>query len=357
MNRTKTFRWRSARVLTTAIPFCFLGVVCTSLLAENLAGQPGSENGVSPNSAQPPAAVAPAASLLPQPGLCTADDQVRAFDVGEALTFDVGEAEAASDQHIPPASSAMPGQLWQGNPPTAERSAEDSLINRLRVVSFADVSPAPPAAPAPPAPVQSASPTLPTPTLPVQQTAPVPTPQPVAAPMQQAAPLPPVPPTRPVLRTPEQSSRPGCLKERSIRELTTNIDIKPDPEPGTGPRSPESIAESCLRPELQTLDVRKTWTPLCYCWEAPALCYGPLYYEETNLERYGYSQTYLRTVQPLVSGAHFFGTSFMLPYLLAAEPPCECVYTLGEYRPGSCVPFRWNYPYFSPAFPWQNCNE
>jgi hypothetical protein len=138
--------------------------------------------------------------------------------------------------------------------------------------------------------------------------------------------------------------------------LTTNIEIKPEPGTGTGPAAPESIAESCLRPELQAPGTR-TWTPLCYYWEAPALCYGPLYFEETNLERFGYSQTYLRTVQPLVSSAHFFGTTITLPYLLLAEPPGECVYTLGEYRPGSCVPFQWNYPYFSPAARCQNRGE
>ena len=87
------------------------------------------------------------------------------------------------------------------------------------------------------------------------------------------------------------------------------------------------------------------------------MCYGPLYFEETNLERYGYSQIYLRPVQPLVSSAHFYGAAFTLPCLLVAEPPQECVYTLGEYRPGSCVPFRWNSPYFSLALPWQKCNE
>jgi hypothetical protein len=156
--------------------------------------------------------------------------------------------------------------------------------------------------------------------------------------------------------TPEQTSRPRCLKEKGIGELTTNIDIKPDTEAGTGPKTPESIAESCLGSAPHAASER-IWAPLCYSWEAPALCHGPLYFEETNLERNGYSQKYLRGVQPLVSSANFFGTSFILPYLLVAEPPCECVYTLGEYRPGSCVPFRWNYPYFSPAAAWQKCNE
>jgi hypothetical protein len=157
------------------------------------------------------------------------------------------------------------------------------------------------------------------------------------------------------MQMPEQSSRPACLKEKGIRDLTTDIDIKPDTEAGSGPKTPESIAGSCLGPALQAPSER-IWTPLCYYWEAPALCSGPLYFEETNLERHGYSQSYLRAVQPLVSSAHFYGNAIMLPYLLVAEPPRECVYTLGEYRPGSCVPFQWNYPYFSPI-PRGNCGE
>jgi hypothetical protein len=122
-------------------------------------------------------------------------------------------------------------------------------------------------------------------------------------------------------------------------------------------QEPESVAQECLGTALAPTGLApRIWTPLCYCWEAPALCYGPLYFEENNLERYGYSQTYLRSLQPLASSAQFFTTSFMLPYLLFAEPPCECVYTLGEYRPGSCVPFQWNYPYFDPTLPWQKCD-
>src|SRR5208283_3445366 len=117
-----------------------------------------------------------------------------------------------------------------------------------------------------------------------------------------------------------------------LTELGANQEIKPNLVTGTGPKAPESVADSCLSLSSRPPDAR-VWTPLCYCWEAPALCYGPLYYEETNLERYGYSQTYLRSVQPLVSSAHFFGTIPTLPYLMIAEPSRECVYTLGQYRP------------------------
>jgi hypothetical protein len=45
-------------------------------------------------------------------------------------------------------------------------------------------------------------------------------------------------------------------------------------------------------------------------------------------------------VQPALSGAHFFATVPALPYKMALDRPCECIYTLGHYRPGSCVPHR-----------------
>lgn len=73
-------------------------------------------------------------------------------------------------------------------------------------------------------------------------------------------------------------------------------------------------------------------------WVATALHHRPLYFEEVNAERYGYTRS--RWLQPAISTVHFFGTVPYLPYLMAADCPHECVYTLGHYRPGSCVPYR-----------------
>jgi hypothetical protein len=44
-------------------------------------------------------------------------------------------------------------------------------------------------------------------------------------------------------------------------------------------------------------------------------------------------------LDPLVSGAHFFGTFPILPYKMGLMTPNECVYTLGYYRPGNCAPY------------------
>jgi hypothetical protein len=92
----------------------------------------------------------------------------------------------------------------------------------------------------------------------------------------------------------------------------------------------------------------RCWPVMNFNWEATCLCYQPLYFEETNAERYGYvcggRCCCTCIAQPAASAAHFFATIPALPYCLCAECPTNCVYTLGYYRPGSCVPWRWNWP-------------
>ena len=95
-------------------------------------------------------------------------------------------------------------------------------------------------------------------------------------------------------------------------------------------------------PAAESLRPNRGWLHPDYQWAAPSVCHGPLYFEEVNLERYGYSRR--RPLQPFISGAHFYGNVLMLPYRLVAEPAHECVYTLGHYRPGSRAPFRRHWP-------------
>ena len=82
----------------------------------------------------------------------------------------------------------------------------------------------------------------------------------------------------------------------------------------------------------------RDWQQVCFLWKASALCHKPLYFEEEALERYGH--THVREeLQPLVSGAKFFLTIPILPYKMGINPPRECIYTLGHYRPGDCAPY------------------
>jgi hypothetical protein len=84
------------------------------------------------------------------------------------------------------------------------------------------------------------------------------------------------------------------------------------------------------------------WTPSTMSWTASALCHKPLYFEQVQHERYGHTAGPFK--QPWIDGAHFFGSAIMLPYQMALDPPWECEYTLGYYRPGSCAP--WHIPPF-----------
>jgi hypothetical protein len=79
------------------------------------------------------------------------------------------------------------------------------------------------------------------------------------------------------------------------------------------------------------------WMPQTLTWKASGLCHKPLYFEEVQLERYGHTAGPIR--QPLLSGAHFFINLFTVPYQAGINPPWECRYALGYYRPGNCAPY------------------
>lgn len=82
----------------------------------------------------------------------------------------------------------------------------------------------------------------------------------------------------------------------------------------------------------------------CVYWQPSSICHYPLRFEEVMLERHGHVRFGL--LQPLASGARFFGTIPMIPYLNTLQPRSEPVYALGNYRPGSCAPMvRDSIPY------------
>jgi hypothetical protein len=81
----------------------------------------------------------------------------------------------------------------------------------------------------------------------------------------------------------------------------------------------------------------RNWSPTTYTWKAAATCHKPLYFEQVAPERYGH--TWGPILEPIIEGAHFFVTIPLLPYEMGVEPPGECIYSLGYYRPGDCAPF------------------
>ncbi len=71
-------------------------------------------------------------------------------------------------------------------------------------------------------------------------------------------------------------------------------------------------------------------------WAAANTFSHPRYFEDRMLERHGHER--FPYLQPFASGARFFTTVPMLPYLMTVRHPCDCESTLGYYRSGSCAP-------------------
>lgn len=116
---------------------------------------------------------------------------------------------------------------------------------------------------------------------------------------------------------------PSPADVKRIREITTDISAQ------AGEFPPECALGNVAY-------VPRVFTPTMYTWKASALCYKPLYFQQASLERYGH--TWGPILQPFISGAQFYLTVPILPYLMGVDPPCECKYALGYYRPGSCAP-------------------
>lgn len=83
------------------------------------------------------------------------------------------------------------------------------------------------------------------------------------------------------------------------------------------------------------INANHNWPTFHYAWEASAVPHNPLWFEDVNLERYGYTHGIL---QPWISGGRFFLNVVFLPYHLVAEPPGKLEYPLGYYRPGDPAP-------------------
>ena len=121
-----------------------------------------------------------------------------------------------------------------------------------------------------------------------------------------------------------------------IGELSSDISA----EAGQLPREC-AVTEETISPfaagEVRRNAIGQPFASTNFTWKASALCHKPLYFEDVHLERYGHS--WGPRLQPVISGAKFFLTIPILPYKMGLYPPCECIYSLGYYRPGSCAPY------------------
>lgn len=93
-----------------------------------------------------------------------------------------------------------------------------------------------------------------------------------------------------------------------------------------------------VRGYAETFEESNPWPAEVKTWVTPTFAYNPLYFEEVNLERYGYGPRPF--FQPLASSAHFYGSILILPYKLCTQHPCEKVYPLGYQRPGDRAGFQ-----------------
>jgi len=133
-----------------------------------------------------------------------------------------------------------------------------------------------------------------------------------------------------------KANRLSAVTSRGILDLSL-----PRGEDGSATQPP---FECNLGTERFSLDSGREWAQTCYTWKASGLCHKPLYFEQSHMERYGHS--WGPVLDPVVSGAHFFASVPLLPYKMGVEPPCECIYPLGHYRPGNCA------PHYIEPWPW-----
>ncbi len=145
------------------------------------------------------------------------------------------------------------------------------------------------------------------------------------------------PVTDPQKCTPEQIGR-LTAELKPISGLTADAGVSAGVMPGD--------ASAIYLPGYPLAPMSVGCMPQSVEWVPPCFCHQPLYFEDPMLERHGEEAG---CFQPAVSGGRFFFTVGALPYLMAGESPCECVYPLGHFRPGSCVPLRVD----RPPLPWE----
>jgi len=137
----------------------------------------------------------------------------------------------------------------------------------------------------------------------------------------------------------EESMGPDPL-DVPITELSVDISPPKPTEDQVVDLPPDDAAQKFadFGPPIDGRIAYRGWPVAPFGWEATGYCHQPLYFQQINVERYGYGHHHV--LQPFVCAAHFFGTIPTIPYQVVAMPPHECVYTLGKYRPGNLVPYR-----------------
>ncbi len=139
-----------------------------------------------------------------------------------------------------------------------------------------------------------------------------------------------------IAQTSDDTSSPhATFRSAPIGDAASNI----APPPG---EFPANLAANLFSAESDA-DARRRRSEYekVVLWDASAVGYKALLFEEPNLERHGHR---VPVVQPVLSAAHFFATVPALPYLAVSERARQCRYPLGYDRPGNCAPLTWYLP-------------
>jgi hypothetical protein len=113
------------------------------------------------------------------------------------------------------------------------------------------------------------------------------------------------------------------LQERIKQEARNRPDIGRVEFPYEAPVSTEAY-------------VARQFPPMTVCVEPNYLCYGRLYFEDRNSERFGWD---LGPIQTLVSASIFFWDVATLPYQLGTDPCRRHDCNTGYCLPGDPVPY------------------
>ncbi len=144
-----------------------------------------------------------------------------------------------------------------------------------------------------------------------------------------------------------------ALSPMQNRQLTLKVQAvsTSNEKIGTG-KSPEPAKSTRLSEDSTSWDYPRFSIYTRVYWCPSLIRHYPLYFEDPMLERHGFVRCGCchEFRQSLVSGARFFSTIPLLPYHMVLQPKDECIYALGNYRPGSDAPcLRSNLPYDSRA--------
>jgi hypothetical protein len=245
---------------------------------------------------------------------------------GSAPPFDplvryVDPIALSSDEPLPPAAPELFAPLPHPEP---------SFATELRATTAQPQTPLPPQDPRPAQPTFG----LPHPNLQtVQATPPEPPSVLRPAPVERL----PAPDRLSVMPPAEPSGSDDGLKP--IGQISTEIALPQTPETaGGGPLTPPDLAPQRFHAQAR-FPREPSHFGLCDpgAEYGPALnfCYRPLYFEEVNLERYGYDWGLL---QPGISALRFYGNAAVLPYRLTTQRSSFCTYHQHAYRPGGPAP-------------------